>query len=250
MNSKFSNRYTDEELINILKEFHIKNNKIPMSNDFKNKTPSVSTYYNRFGSWIKALEKAGFKKEKNSRKDYTDKELIDYLIKYYNEFNKIPTTRDLKNNKNYPTSETYRNHFGSHKNALIKSGLYALRKDKHQFDKISYSDEDILYMLNDFVLNYINKHNKIPTYKDIKNNKNIPSIITYIRRFGGIINIYKILGFKISEKSIKNKNTKNKSNEQLLNDFKKVVDEYGQIPCRNFRIYNLPNINTYLKRFN
>lgn len=59
--------YSKEELINILKEFNIKNGRSPSQNDFdSNNFPSFITYRRRFGSWNNALKKAGLEiKESN-----------------------------------------------------------------------------------------------------------------------------------------------------------------------------------------
>lgn len=50
---------------------------------------------------------------------YTDHELIEKLIDYYNRFNKSPTKREFKK----PNFTTYVNHFGSWNNALEAAGL-------------------------------------------------------------------------------------------------------------------------------
>lgn len=53
--------YTDEDLLNYLKQFLEENGKIPTARDFDNipEYPSAITYRIRFGSWIDALKFAG-----------------------------------------------------------------------------------------------------------------------------------------------------------------------------------------------
>lgn len=50
-------KYTDEELLKIIKDFFEKEGKPPVKND--NLGPSRVTFQRRFGSWYNALEKAG-----------------------------------------------------------------------------------------------------------------------------------------------------------------------------------------------
>lgn len=54
-------KYTDEELLEILRKFQIEEERPPTTGDFDNnqKYPGVSTYILRFGSWNKAIEMVG-----------------------------------------------------------------------------------------------------------------------------------------------------------------------------------------------
>jgi len=53
-------KYTDEELLNYLKEFYNKNGKSPKTINFVNNKdfPGISVYYRRFGSWNNSLKLA------------------------------------------------------------------------------------------------------------------------------------------------------------------------------------------------
>ena len=54
--------YSDEELINLLKAFGEKNKRPPFRSDLRRGIlPNVGTFQRRFGSWNKALKKAGYK---------------------------------------------------------------------------------------------------------------------------------------------------------------------------------------------
>jgi len=56
-----SKRYTSNELLQIIKDYHIKYGKIPSSIDINRcKPPTANAFANRFGSWNKAVELAGF----------------------------------------------------------------------------------------------------------------------------------------------------------------------------------------------
>lgn len=56
-------------------------------------------------------------------KKYTNEQLIQYLIDYYNEFGKVPTSRGIGKAKGYPGPTVYRLRFNSFNNALEIAGL-------------------------------------------------------------------------------------------------------------------------------
>ena len=66
-----------------------------------------------------------FKRNYMRNYDYTDKELIDLLKKYYEEYGKIPSKTDIKKNPKYPSDNTYFKHFGTWTNALKLAGFDA-----------------------------------------------------------------------------------------------------------------------------
>lgn len=213
------NVYTDEQLLQYLKDFYIENNRVPTTDDFRKRKPNASTFFLRFGSWKNALKAAGLQKDKYKITGYTDKELIDFLVDYYNKFNKVPRTRDFDNN-DYPDSETYRLRFGSWKNALIKAGLYDLREDKYQFGQTEYSADELLSLLN----NYIIKNNKIPVQDEFTSKNNLPSISTYTRSFGSYENVLNLLGYEYSRVKLKF------STEELIYNLQKLYKELGRTP--------------------
>lgn len=64
---KFKTEYSDQDLLDVIKQFVGINNRIPSKWEFTNKQgyPDQSTYFYRFGSWNKAIETAGFKPDYN-----------------------------------------------------------------------------------------------------------------------------------------------------------------------------------------
>jgi hypothetical protein len=52
-------KYTDEDLLNCLKDFYQKNKRVPAAREFTNVSgyPSFSTYRRRFGCWSNALKR-------------------------------------------------------------------------------------------------------------------------------------------------------------------------------------------------
>lgn len=122
-----SKKYTEEELLEILRIFERENGRLPTVKDFTNniKYPSVRTYVNYFGSWNNALEKAfDIKRRKYVReRTYSEEEMLEYLRISEREYGRLPTEKDFTNNSKYPSFATYQKTFGSWLNALIKAGL-------------------------------------------------------------------------------------------------------------------------------
>lgn len=121
------NVFTDNELLNYLKDFYEKNGRVPVASDFKNNPeyPNVDTYRKRFGSWSKALILVGMDIYKKVRRNkiYTDDELLNYLKDFYEENGRIPVKNDFENNPGYPGFSTYQKRFGSWNKALKLVGL-------------------------------------------------------------------------------------------------------------------------------
>jgi len=222
-NDKYHNRYTDEDLIKALMDFYIINDKIPNSSDFKKSHPNTSVFYNRFGSWTKALNKAGLFKEKQKSTDYTDQELIDLLIKFHRETKKVPTTRNINEVNYMPNNNTYIKRFNGFGNALNLAGLRNLRKDNHQFGRIEYSKESLLEMLQ----NFINELGRLPTAKEVDSNPNIPTCNPYNKHFGGLFGAYVELGYDLNK--LKN-NQKENFEHEMINRFLELTKIIGKTP--------------------
>lgn len=112
-----------KELLDLIKGYCEETGKIPKSRDFRRcdgKYPNPATYINHFGSWNKALVKAGLK----PYRPYTKEELIDILRTYYKEKGKVPKAQVFQfSKKKYPSPTTYIRYFGSWNNALVEAEL-------------------------------------------------------------------------------------------------------------------------------
>ncbi|MBT3465398.1 hypothetical protein HOD20_06050 [archaeon] len=115
-------KYTKEQLIFYIQNFHKKKKKVPTIKDINSdkKSPSSSTYANRFGSWNKTLIVCGFKINK---KKYSKKEMIESVKLLSKELGKIPKGSDLKNREWIASYSTYRQKFGNWKKVLKQAGL-------------------------------------------------------------------------------------------------------------------------------
>ena len=95
----------------------------PMSKEFQDECEKLGLTGRQL---IAKYKKEGKFLEKNTRKPYeryTDKELLDFLIQFYEKYGRVPVRRDFANNPEYPSYETYRKRFGSWNNALKLVGM-------------------------------------------------------------------------------------------------------------------------------
>ena len=106
--------------------------------------------------------------------------LLSELLRFYAEFSKIPTSRDLVSSNGYPSWSTYRNHFGSLGKALEKAELPV---NTYRVRPKSYENKELV----NYLLEYKEEFGSFPTYSDL-NKKGIfvyyPHVRTYEKRFG------------------------------------------------------------------
>lgn len=118
-------KYTDLELLELLREFERKEGKPPRAEDFRNNTnyPDPMTYRRQFDFWNRALEIAGLSTIKGGVRKYTDEELLELLKTFEEEYGRPPTQKDFSSNPKYPNVMTYAHLFGSWQKALKLIGL-------------------------------------------------------------------------------------------------------------------------------
>jgi len=119
-------QYTDNELLDYLRQFKKEERRVPTFEDFINNPgyPGSVTYQRRFGSWNAGLILSGLGiREIDKTCTYTDEELLDHLIRFEKENGRVPIEKDFKNNPIYPGLSTYIRRFGSWLNSLKLAGL-------------------------------------------------------------------------------------------------------------------------------
>ena len=83
-------------------------------------------------TFSEVLETLGYAITNKKPKRYSDLELVTLLRKYFDEYNKKPTSQDFKLNKNYPDPINYQRRFGSWSKALELAGY---SKDNKKYDE-------------------------------------------------------------------------------------------------------------------
>lgn len=174
----------DEELLlELLIYFERTEGRVPEQLDFNNspKYPSYSTYIRMFGTWNNAIKMAGL--QVNVFTDLTDKELLDYLMQYYDSARRPPIQKDFENDSRYPHFGVYIKRFGNWNNALKKAGLIV-----NVFRNTT--NEELL----GYLIQFYNEERRLPTIKDFTNNRKYPNFQQYINRFGSWNNALKLVG--------------------------------------------------------
>ncbi|MBT7903586.1 hypothetical protein HN587_07015 [Candidatus Woesearchaeota archaeon] len=195
-------KYTDNELLDYLIIFYKEQGRVPKSRDFGKGLPGRLTYSNRFGSWNKALQKAGLNiiSVRKIGKKVTDEYIINSVREKYNKTGKSPDAKDF--------SSMYAQRFGTWNNLLRKAGIPLSRRQ-------DYSNNELL----DILKQVSEKLGRTPKVNEFdKLDESYPKSILYHRRFGSWNNAIKKAGLDITKEM---KYTK-KMIISSLHDFKKL----------------------------
>lgn len=150
-------KYSDNELICILQETARKLDRSPKTNDVK----QSHTIIKRFGSWNKALKKAGISINKErSYSHITDDQLI-YIVKTWIENNnKIPTRKEWDELENVPSPETYRVRFNKTWSEFLEMiGYGRAKKNHYRFKNANITNDEILLQFKSEICTILKKTN-------------------------------------------------------------------------------------------
>jgi len=212
------------------------------------------------------------KEESRSLERYTDQELLNYIVKFYEDNGRVPTANDFLSDPQYPSSPTYRSHFGSWNDALEMAGFRPNKKN-------NYTKQELLESLEKFY----EENSRIPSTRDLRNNPKYPNFISFNRQFGNLENALKLLGlenrnncdicggpltkptriynenggrtgkWQCNKCYMKNYEYKSKryTDEELINYLKKFYEEKGRVPVRRDFINSseYPNYQNYTAHF-
>lgn len=77
-------------------------------------------------------------------KKYTKRQILEYIIKFYEDNGRLPMRTDFMDNHKYPSPSMVQYHFGSWNNAIRDTGLWNKRyNDTHICDRCGRSFEDL-----------------------------------------------------------------------------------------------------------
>jgi len=119
-------RYTNQELINILKSEANKLGRSPPSSHFMNNPslPTYSTFKTRWSNWNNVLKVAGLSiSNPRTKKRYTEEQLLMLLIIESKKLGRTPTAPHFQFTPGLPSVESYVSRWGSWNNAIKAAGL-------------------------------------------------------------------------------------------------------------------------------
>lgn len=168
------NPYSEEELLNIVKNLANEMNRTPRLSDLNKREdlPSPSTYQNNFESWNAVLEKLDIPRNRyNDRGD----ELLNHLREMSEKLGRTPRVSDIDDADNRPSSVHFHKQFGSWNNALRAAGL--------EINKIGgsrYTEEELLCHIRELE----DELGRTPTGSDMNDDEDRPTTATYRNYFG------------------------------------------------------------------
>ena len=183
-------KYSDDEILNHLKDYYKRNNKISQYGFSKDKTvcnPSIVKV--RFGSWENALKKAGIDYEVEDlsiegRKAKIKKQLKDYILKT----GKLPSTLAYKSENNLPSIITLNKYFGSKENLYVELG-YTGKKFGSLLNK-----KEIIKAIKNFYI----REGRVPKQEDFYVKNGLPTRKNVKKYFSGFSEAKIAAGFKIA----------------------------------------------------
>lgn len=130
---------TDEELLDEMRRIAKLPNVGNLTRDIFNEHKQLSSTWaieNRFGSWTKALKKAGLHVSPTQIKKYSDEELFENLLNVWTHLGKQPTSGDLGDYPSKINRNTYSDRFGSWRNALEAFVKYTNKGQAEAFNEV------------------------------------------------------------------------------------------------------------------
>lgn len=239
---RFHSTINDEELLQLLRDFKDKFERVPSKKDVNSNSwmPSSTTYSDRFGSFNMALIAADLQPNQmyEQWKNFSDDELSKLLHDFSERLGRVPTIKELNNEPGMPCSETYRKRFGSFTNSLIAAGITPVRKRNTYL-----TDEKLLKKLREFK----DKLGRTPTRREVDNAPEMPCGHVYSNRFGDYNKALIAAGLKPNVK----KQWANFSNEDLSKRLKDLGNRLNKIPSGSDATDDpdTPSASVYEKRF-
>ena len=222
---KIVKKYSDEYLLNHLRELAAQLGKTPTESDIKKAGKGCClTYRLRFGGIDKAMKAVGLVPNKRGRRpkytnnenNYSDEDLLNHLRELSIQLGRTPSKRRI-DNAGKVKYYLYLKRFGKFGNAQEAAGLVPNKKGKY----LKYSDEDLLKHLKELS----EKLGKTPSCNDLDEaGKGCHAI--YIRHFGNINNAQKAAGL-VPNKRV---NQQKYFDEDLLNHLKELSEKLGRTP--------------------
>lgn len=228
---------SDGTLLENLKEFAFDLNSTPTQKEMRQEGPHASsTYVKRFGTWNKAVRKAGLEPNTQGSK-FSDQDLIDELERVATTLGHIPTQEEF-GEKSEVSVSSYYNHFDTWKSAIKNGDLEERYDPPSEFD---ISTENLI----DEIKKFESVLDRAPTIAEM-DELGAYSERTYRRRFGS-------WSRSLEKANVNNQQKQDKtriSKQKLIVALRTLADELGRSPSfEDVWNHGKYGAATYLYRF-
>lgn len=166
---------------------------------------------------------------------YTKELLVEAIQRFYEEFGRVPISKDFEKLKGYPTRKTFTNHFPSFNDAVESAGFEPIYKEIDA----KYRSEDYLLGLID---DYVKTFQETPTLDGISEHHGRKLRSDYRAVFG-------TWEEALSRKGLRAQSSQH-SDEFLEEEFHSFVKKNGRIPrLQEFNASEYPSFWCYQNRF-
>jgi hypothetical protein len=209
--------YSDEELLDGLREFAADLGRPPSQNEMKHSGPySERTYADRFGSWNEALRAAGLETGTNDpdgRPPTPEDELLADLKAVAEIAGEAPSTRIYREHGDY-TVKTFCKRFGGWNPALRAAGF-------EPNVEINLSDQTLIAALREFA----EELGQPPTIEEMEQ-RGPYTAGPYKRAFGSWNQALQEAGLEVHQ-------ARDVDSRDLISELKRLAEELGHVPRRD-----------------
>ena len=239
--SKDRHNYTDEDLLDYLRDLYTKLGRTPVSSDIKSDPNGPSTYafWVHFGGVPNAVQLAGIPAYEPG---YSREYLLGFVKQLGKMLGRAPLIGELKLIPNAPTPKTYRESIGPWDEVLVMAGFEPPKKE--------WTRDELIQVLRDICAR---NGGRCPTHKDVMEAEDAPSIDTFENEFGGNFGMALIAAGFTSGKGIRFANNGKHSygREKLLQFLRDKAKSLGRTPSQKDvdDDPNMPSLSAYKKNF-
>jgi hypothetical protein len=236
-----------ESIKKSLIKYYNENQSTPSLNEFINYSGytrrNLEYHFGKKNFYENLLNECNIKQTQSMIGIKSDKEmLLNEIRRFVKEFGRVPIQKDFEKLEGYPSRKTFTNNFGKFNEAIRLAGFEPLNKsmeEKHEY----YYDENTRTDMILFLQEYYKEHGKVPTTKELDENKCKYNRTNFRYVFGNYTNAVKQAGLQPNS-ILKH------DDEFLRSEFERFIKENGRTPyLHEFNNSEYPSFWCYQNRF-
>jgi hypothetical protein len=149
--------YDHDELLIKIKQLAKEVGRMPTVDEIDNCSdlPCASTVLRYFGSILELGKKLGLQSKVRYSRVYSDQELLDLLKAKTGEIGRVPSTLDVRRDKEIPSISAYKNRFGSYSEAIRLIGCKP--RERREREEIPFD------RFKEALLTFYEQHKRVPS---------------------------------------------------------------------------------------